>query len=141
MTDTVSKEQRSYIMSRIPGKWTSIEKRFHNSLKGNRIRHRMHPAIEGRPDIILPDYKIAIFLDGCFWHACPMCKGGLMPSANKSYWVPKIERTIKRDKNNSSKLRKDGWVVVRFWEHDINNNLGKCTKKLESKILCTITNA
>lgn len=132
--DRISKAQRSYIMSRIRGKWTGIEKTLHSHLKAKKIRHKMHPNIDGKPDIILPDYKIAIFLDGCFWHACPKCKGDTRPSTNKSYWIPKIERTIKRDKINRAKLRKSGWAVIRLWEHEVKN-LNKCNKKLDVAIL------
>lgn len=134
MTEKIRKEQRSYIMSKIRSRWTGIEKSFHNHLKSRKIRHKMHPNIEGGPDIILTDYKIAVFLDGCFWHTCPKCKGNKRPSSNKNYWIPKINKTIKRDNENATKLRKNGCKVLRFWEHEINENVESCIEKLERSV-------
>lgn len=133
MTDIMSKEKRSYTMSRIRSKWTAMEKLLHNKLKGRKIKHKMHPKIEGSPDIILHDQKIAIFLDGCFWHWCPKCKSK-KPTTNAEYWKIKIEKNIKRDKENQRKLKKGGWQVIRFWEHEIKEDLDSCIKHIERLI-------
>lgn len=114
--DILTKEQRSYNMSMIKSKWTNPEKKIHNFLKGNKIRHRMHPKIGGNPDLILPERKTAVFIHGCFWHKC--LKHFIMPKTRKDFWSDKINRNAKRDRINTLKLKSQGWKVVRLWEHD-----------------------
>ncbi len=111
-----SKAQRSYNMSRIRSKWTKPEKELHNLLKGLKIKHKMHPAIAGSPDIIFKDFKIALFIHGCFWHMCRKCCRP--PKTNKKYWIPKLMSNVRRDKKNIQLLRKDGWKTSVLWEHD-----------------------
>jgi DNA mismatch endonuclease (patch repair protein) len=82
--DIMSKKERSKRMSLIKSKWTRPERLVHNFLKGNKIRHEMHPKIVGSPDIILKDKKIAIFIHGCFWHGCKKCYR--KPMNNKHSW-------------------------------------------------------
>ncbi|MFH0870086.1 MAG: very short patch repair endonuclease [archaeon] len=119
MTDTFSKKQRSRCMSRIRSKWTGQEVILHNYLKGNRIRHQMHPALIGNPDILLSRSKTVIFIDGCFWHKCKQHYRA--PSSNKKYWTAKIERNVARDRENTVFLKKKGFNVLRFWEHELKN--------------------
>jgi len=121
MADNLTKEQRSKCMSNIRSKWTKQEKLIHNFLKGKKIKHKMHPKIEGKPDIILTDSNTAVFLHGCFWHKCPKCYK--TPKSNKDYWLPKIEANNKRDKQNEKKLKEQGYSVVIFWEHEIKRLL------------------
>jgi DNA mismatch endonuclease (patch repair protein) len=121
MADNLSKKTRSYIMSQIRGKWTKQEKLLHNHLKGRKIRHKMHPKMAGNPDVIIPDKKIAIFLDGCFWHGCPRCYR--QPTSNVKYWKNKIETNRKKDKKASILLRRQGWKVMRIWEHDMKKSI------------------
>lgn len=123
MTDNLTKKQRSRTMSKIRSRWTAQETRVHNWLKKNKIKHRMHPKIEGNPDIILPEKKLAIFLNGCFWHACLKCY--IAPKTNKRYWLLKIKTNQIRDKKNSKTLRELGWKVKIIWEHQIKRNLDK----------------
>lgn len=120
MVDVFTKEKRSWIMSRIKGKWTKQEMLVHNWLKGNKIRHSMHPKIEGNPDIILKGSKTAIFIHGCFWHKCPKCNR--YPKSNKKYWEPKLEKNKNRDRKNAARLKKSGWKVLVIWEHDLARN-------------------
>lgn len=68
-----------------------------------------------RPDIVFTRKRIAIFVDGCFWHSCP--EHGRMPAANTAYWSPKLERTQERDRDNTHALEAAGWTVIRLWEH------------------------
>ena len=114
-------------MSRIKSKWTTPEKKIHNFLKGWKIKHRMHPRIEGSPDIILEDQKIAVFIHGCFWHKCPKCFKS--PKSKKGYWMPKLEKNIRRDRFNVNTLRRNGWKVVKFWEHQIKKDFIRLFKK------------
>jgi DNA mismatch endonuclease (patch repair protein) len=126
MTDVLTRTQRSYNMSRIRGKWTSQEKLVHNYLKGRKIQHKMHPPITGKPDILLGE-KTVVFLDGCFWHKCPKCFK--MPATRKEFWKAKINRNVLKDRETSRILKKQGYKVVRIWEHDLHN-LQKSRRKL-----------
>lgn len=123
MPDNLTKEQRSKTMSRIRSKWTKQEKILHNKLKGLKIKHKMHPDIEGHPDMILKKKKVAVFLHGCFWHKCPKCYKE--PKTDKKYWLPKIDNNVKRDKRNLKLLRKQGYTAIKLWEHDIKKNFEK----------------
>jgi DNA mismatch endonuclease, patch repair protein len=129
MSDNLTKEQRSYCMSRIRSKWTKQEKSLHNKLKGLKIKHKMHPDIEGHPDIILKKKKVAIFLHGCFWHKCPKCYKE--PKTDKKYWLPKIESNVKRDKRNLKLLRKANYKAMKIWEHEIKKGLDTVIKKIQ----------
>lgn len=88
--------------------------------------------IIGNPDIFFPAYKVAVFLDGCFWHGCPKC--GHIPITNNAYWRAKIERTIERDRSKAKALEEQGYLVVRFWEHELNDNIGRCVELMKDFI-------
>ena len=130
MPDTFSKEKRSRIMSRIKSKETKIELQFKNLLKG--LRFRYQPKIKGSPDFAFKKYKIAIFIDSCFWHKCP--KHFRQPSTNRRYWIPKIKRNVERAKETNVNLRKDGWRILRFWEHEIKKFPERCIKKVKENL-------
>lgn len=128
MTDNLTKKQRSYTMSRIRSKWTAQETRVHNFLKSRKIKHRMHPKIAGKPDVLLKESKTAVFLHGCFWHKCSKCYKE--PKSNVGYWIPKIERNTQRDRENKRALRKEGYRSVVIWEHALKNRPEKALEKL-----------
>jgi len=128
MTDNITLQQRRLCMSNIKSKWTQQELKIHNFLKGNKIKHKMHPNILGSPDLILTENNTAVFLHGCFWHKCPKCYKE--PKSKKSYWIPKIERNVKRDKKNAKILKKEGFNVLKIWEHQIKKDFDKVTKKI-----------
>ena len=71
--------------------------------------------IRRRADIVFGPTKVAVFVDGCFWHRCP--KHGSLPGTNVDYWLPKLERNVERDAETNSLLRAAGWRVIRVWEH------------------------
>lgn len=131
MTDNLTKEQRTKCMKNIRSQWTSIELFIHNYLKGNKIKHEMHPDINGSPDLIIKDKKTAIFIHGCFWHKCPKCYKE--PKSNKEYWLPKIDKNVKRDRRNTNSLKKQGFKVITYWEHDLKgvNRLATINKILK----------
>lgn len=89
---------------------------------GYRLNWKKAP---GKPDICYPGRKVAIFINGCFWHRCPKCNLP-MPRHNKEYWIPKLERNVQRDKENLEKLESDRWDVVILWECEIRNNFEEC---------------
>ncbi|MFA5887653.1 MAG: very short patch repair endonuclease [Candidatus Nanoarchaeia archaeon] len=118
---------RSEIMSKIKSKNTKIEVLLKKCLKGTHIRFQ--PKILGRPDFGLANKKIAIFVDGCFWHKCPRCFRA--PKSNKAYWESKIKRNVSRDKAITLELKDKGWKVMRFWEHEILSNPKSVTEKIK----------
>lgn len=128
MADNLTKEQRSRTMSRIRSKWTSQEKKIHNYLKSNKIKHEMHPKMNGKPDILLSNSKTAVFLHGCFWHKCPKCYK--KPKTNKKYWTAKIENNVKRDQKNSKSLKKLGFNVMHIREHQVKDNFESVLKRI-----------
>ena len=130
--DNVSRK-RSKAMSAVRGsgnKTTEVPFRLalvRNKIQGWKIRPK---GITGNPDFIFLKKKIIVFVDGCFWHGCPKC--GHVPKTNNSFWSKKLERNKTRDKKNGRILRKEGYKVLRFWEHDIKNNLAKCITRLKT---------
>jgi DNA mismatch endonuclease (patch repair protein) len=72
-----------------------------------------------RPDLVFPRTRVAVFVDGCFWHACPI--HGTQPKANSAYWAPKLVENVERDQRNTKALQDAGWLVVRVWEHVITD--------------------
>lgn len=128
MVDTFTKEQRSQIMAKIKSKDTKPEIFFRKLLYSKGIRYRTHYPIDGKPDVVIVSQKIAIFVDGCFWHKCPKCCR--LPNSNKDYWIEKIEKNVKRDKKINETLKSKGWKVIRIWEHEIKENLEGALKKV-----------
>jgi len=121
MSDIYSKSKRSEIMSRISGKETKPEILLRKLLFANGFRFRKNvKELPGKPDIILPKYKTAIFIHGCFWHG-HTCKRGALPTANIEFWENKISGNIERDKHNVLELEKQGWIVIVIWQCKIRN--------------------
>jgi DNA mismatch endonuclease (patch repair protein) len=131
MADIFTPEKRSWVMSRIRSKDTKIEKKMSSLLRKNRIHYRRHPKLFGSPDFVV-EKKILVFCDGDFWHGYQYDKKKRPP---KKFWREKIERNMARDRKVSRKLRRDGWSVLRMWEHDIKKNPDKCMRKIEKKHL------
>lgn len=129
MTDVLSQKQRSYNMSKIKGKDTGPEKKLRKFLFSHQARgYRLHYALPGKPDIVFAGDKIAVFVDGCFWHKCPKCF--VKPETRTDFWMKKIEGNVKRDKEVTRKLVKTGWSVLRFWEHEVRSKTEQVGKKI-----------
>lgn len=95
---------------------TLVRSRLHR--QGLRFRKDMTIRVDDRvtrPDIVFTKQKLAVYVDGCFWHQCP--EHGNVPDSNRDYWVPKLKRNVERDRANTDALESDGWTVCRFWEH------------------------
>ena len=104
-------------MKRVKQKDTAAELSLRSALHGSGLRYRLHRRIEGVVvDVIFVASKVAIFIDGCFWHGCPM--HATFPKSNQSYWLPKLAENRERDLRQSEKLRLAGWRVIRLWEHE-----------------------
>jgi len=117
-------------MSRIKSKNTIIELEFRKYIWANGLRnYRIKNKITGKPDIYFPKTKVAIFIDGCFWHKCPKCF--IRPKSENKYWDKKIKNNIKRDRKINKQLKSEGIKVLRFWEHEIKKNIDNCYFKLK----------
>lgn len=126
MADRISKETRSRLMSRIKLSNTGPELVLRRALwsAGMRYRLKARVPLPGRPDIVFPGARVAVFVDGCFWHGCPI--HGHIPKSREEYWEPKIARTLQRDSEANARLTAMGWGVLRFWEHQVRDETAKC---------------
>jgi len=115
--DMVDKEKRSSIMSKIKGSNTSIEIFVQEKLKSLGIFNFEINYGKWHIDIAFVDCKIALFIDGCFWHRCPMHYA--LPKSNIDFWKNKMDGNLIREKNIEKDLIDNGWIVKRIWEHDI----------------------
>lgn len=133
MPDRITKTQRSRLMSSIKSVNTSLEINFKKMLSKNKIKgFRKYPKMLGNPDFASAKKRIVIFIDGDFWHGYNWKKLGKIPP--KKYWQAKIEKNIRRDKKYTKQLKKEGWKVLRFWEHDIKKNPEKCLSKVNKSL-------
>lgn len=132
MVDVLTKKQRSYNMSMIRGKNTTPEITLRKLLFSKGLRGYRLSGLSGKPDIIYPKYKIAIFIDGCFWHKCP--QHFKQPATCKEFWTKKIDGNVKRDKEVNRILNGEGWTVLRFWEHEIEKNINKCYLRIFNEL-------
>ncbi|MDE2934180.1 MAG: very short patch repair endonuclease [Chloroflexota bacterium] len=130
-------EQHSRRMARVPSEDTSIEIAVRRALHARGLRFRKNVrSLPGTPDLVFPRARVAVFVDGDFWHGwrLPAWRDSLSP-----YWVEKIERNRRRDRRNFARLRRQGWVVIRVWEHDILNDLQRVTDRVEEAVRGTLS--
>jgi len=120
MADKVTEEQRSYNMSRIRSSENeSTEIKMLNLFRQYGITGwRRYYPIYGKPDFVFRKERVAIFVDGCFWHGCKKCYQ--KPKHNAEYWEEKLKRNKKRDKEVNKTLQDKGWTVIRIWEHSLS---------------------
>lgn len=121
MVDRISEEKRSWIMGRIKAKDTAPELVVRKFLYRNGFRYILHAnKLPGKPDLLNARRKIAVFVNGCFWHHHVKCKRGKWPKSNEDYWIPKIKNNVKNDKLNQQKLHGMGYMVFTIWECEVN---------------------
>lgn len=121
-------------MSKIKGKDTLLERKVRKELFSKGIRYRLGYPIEGKPDLTLPSKKIAIFINGCFWHQHKHCKLASMPKSNTDFWRDKLIKNIERDIKVKSSLETDNWEVLYVWECDIEKRFDDTISDLLRKI-------
>jgi len=134
MKDPLSKRERSALMSKVRSKGNqSTEKAVESSLRANKITGwKKHPKnVVGRPDFYFPVVRLAVFVDGCFWHACPKC--GRIPKSRVEFWATKIAGNRQRDNRTRRQLWNDGFAVMRVWEHELRRS--SWIKRLQVRIL------
>ncbi len=127
MADVFTKEKRSWVMSRIRAKNTKIDLSMRKILREIGYSFEMYPKMHGNPDFVIPRKKIAVFCDGDFWHGYKYFE---KKKLTKKFWRDKIEGNMRRDKKVSRRLRREGWSVQRFWEHDIEKRHEFCRRKI-----------
>ena len=122
MADVFSKAKRSELMSRVRSRGNkATELALVHFFRRQRITGwRRHLRMFGTPDFVFRERKIAIFVDGCFWHGCPVHR--TIPATNRDFWAAKLDRNVKRDRLVNRTLRKAGWTVIRIWQHAVTNS-------------------
>lgn len=129
MADNLTSEQRSRAMSRIRARDTGPEVLLRRALWAAGLRgYRTHvSAVAGRPDICWQGRRLAVFVDGAFWHGHP---SAYTPGKSGSYWDAKIARNVARDRAADERLRQDGWTVLRFWDFEVRKDLDACVRRV-----------
>jgi DNA mismatch endonuclease (patch repair protein) len=116
-------------MARTAGRDNPLERALRSALFRNGLRYRIHYPVCGKPrrtiDIAFPARRVAVFVDGCFWHGCP--RHGTWPKRNGAFWRAKIDANRARDADTDASLRAAGWTVLRFWQHDSEH---KCITRI-----------
>lgn len=130
MVDKVSIIKRSEIMKAVRSRDSRIEMAFRRVLWSEGLRYRKNAKkYFGKPDLVFRKYRAVIFIDSCFWHGCrEHCR---MPASRREYWVNKIARNMRRDKEVNSYYEANRWHIIRIWEHDLN----KAFEEQVSKVL------
>ena len=130
MADVFTRKKRSYVMSRIRGRGNKeTELALANLFRKHRVvGWRRHQSITGRPDFIFRKRRLAVCVDGCFWHRCP--KHSNMPVNNRAFWLEKLTATMRRDRLVTKSLKKSGWRVIRIWEHDLRLRPEQCVRRI-----------
>lgn len=120
---------RAEIMRRVKCKNSGAELALRSALHTKGLRFRLHRRVEGvSVDILFRGPRVAVLVDGCFWHGCP--KHATHPKSNREYWLPKLAENKCRDKQQSARLRKAGWRVIRAWEHDCRPPLPRIVARI-----------
>ena len=125
MVDWLTREQRSRNMASIRSTGNkTTEARFRELLRMAAISGwRRHLKLPGKPDFVFRKERVAVFVDGCFWHGCPRCYK--MPQDNRPYWRTKVQSNRRRDRGNAALLRSRKWTVIRIWEHALKTTAGQ----------------
>lgn len=134
MSDNLTPADRRKTMRAVKSKGTKPERRLFSMLVGMGLKGwRKHADdVTGKPDVVFDQRKIAIFVDGCFWHGCPYCQRPLKPQTNREYWELKIQRNVERAQKYNQQLSEQGWEVLRIWEHEIRDS--SCRKEIRRKL-------
>lgn len=131
MADKVTSEQRSRMMAAVHGCDTSPELYVRKRLFAEGFRYRLHvKELVGKPDIVLPRFRLAVFVHGCFWHG-HCCSRGRRPSSNVEFWNVKLDGNVRRDRKNQRVLKARGWTPVVIWECRLNIGTELLLKRLK----------
>jgi len=117
MADRFSKEHRSWVMGRVKGGDTRPEMTVRKAAHRLGYRFRLHRRdLPGKPDLVFPKFRKAIFVHGCFWHSHKGCRRATIPASNAEFWTAKLRRNVERDTLAAATLTEEGWEVLVIWE-------------------------
>ena len=139
MPDRLTPQQRSRLMASVRSKDTGLELAVRRAVHARGLRYRKHVrALPGTPDIVFPDPRVAVFVDGDFWHGWrfPAWRHKLAP-----YWAEKIEGNRRRDRRNFARLRRQGWLVLRVWGHQVLADVEQVADRIESAVRARAANS
>lgn len=131
MADIFSKKKRSWVMSKVRSSRTVPEMRMKSRLQKLGFAYQPKNVI-GNPDFAHVRARIAVFINGCFWHGCRLHYKA--PKANWRFWKEKVTYNMKRDGRAAARLRKGGWSCITLWEHDVRKSPGKCLKRVKGAL-------
>lgn len=123
---------RSEVMSRIRGTNTGPEVALRHALWSMGFRYRLKAPLPGRPDIVFPRHRVAVFVDGCFWHGCRLHYTA--PTNNHEFWAAKLVENRTRDVRVAAALKARGWQVIRLWEHDVDLDPVRAARRVKRKL-------
>lgn len=132
MTDVLTPEQRSRCMGRIRGSDTGPEIALRRRLWTMGLRYRIGHGLPGKPDIVFPRARIAVFVDGCFWHRCP--EHYTPPATNAAFWEAKTTRNVERDREVDCLLTAAGWTLLRYWEHQVRTDADGVAEEIAARV-------
>ncbi|HNR35845.1 MAG TPA: very short patch repair endonuclease [Candidatus Hydrogenedentes bacterium] len=129
--DTISKERRSHTMRQVKSRDTYPELYLRRKIHREGFRYRLHNAkLPGKPDLVFPQYRLAVFVNGCFWHGHGCARGNRIPATNTAYWKVKIARNRERDFLKQEILGSQGWRVVVVWECSLDTGARDLLRRL-----------
>ena len=133
--DRISKEHRSWNMSRITGKNTRPEIILRSLLHRAGFRYRLHvSSLPGKPDIVLHRFRTVIFVNGCYWHRHLKCTQASIPKTRTEFWLAKFQSTIERDRRKTKELQNLGWKVLVVWECELENRPDTVLSRLKTQL-------
>lgn len=137
--DIFTRQKRSEVMAAVRSKGNrSTELVLAKALRRHGVTGwRRHLEIglgpgNTRPDFVFMKQRVAVFVDGCFWHCCPV--HGTKPASRIDFWLPKLEKNRRRDRRVSAALRRQGWTVVRVWEHSVKHAVDRCVSRIRKSV-------
>jgi DNA mismatch endonuclease (patch repair protein) len=136
MADNLSVSQRSYCMSRVRNRDTNLERILRSAVQRRGLRFRKHARdLPGTPDFVFRNLKVAVFVDGDFWHGY---RFPCWQHTVSEFWRAKISLNRRRDRRNFRKLRTNGWQVIRIWQHEIERDLARCVLRIEHALAVSV---
>lgn len=129
-----TKAQISFNMSRVRSTGSEIERVLEAALQRARLRAKKHADMFGRPDFVFPRAKVVVFCDSHFWHGYRWTIKKKEIRRNREFWIPKILANMRRDRTVNRRLRAEGWMVLRFWEHHILQSADRCVAKIKDAL-------
>jgi DNA mismatch endonuclease (patch repair protein) len=135
MADVFTTRKRSEIMSRVKGRGNLATELFLVRLfrEHGLVGWRRNARLFGKPDFVFPAYRVAVFVDGCFWHGCPL--HGSVPKTNRAFWRAKLRRNIDRDRLVNRTLKTLGWKTLRLWQHDLRHRR-RVVRRIQASLEC-----